>query len=93
MQSVPDPLEDAVAGMAALLNEQVPDGNPNMFIQQLGSRVHHPEEQKENSQYAPLPKPLKNHHMEVKGYSNSKEDQIQEGYQHKRKEYPQRTAR
>jgi hypothetical protein len=46
MKAVPDPLKDAVAGMAALLNEQVPDGNPDVFIQQLGSRVHHPEEQK-----------------------------------------------
>jgi hypothetical protein len=46
MKPVPDPLKDAVAGMAALLDEQVPDGNPDMFIQQLGSGVHHPEEQK-----------------------------------------------
>jgi hypothetical protein len=46
MESVPDPLKDAVAGMAALLDEQVPDRNPDMFIQQLGSGVHHPEEQK-----------------------------------------------
>jgi hypothetical protein len=46
MKAVPDPLKDVVAGMAALLNEQVPDGNPDTFIQQLRSRVHHPEGQK-----------------------------------------------
>jgi hypothetical protein len=53
MESVPDPLKDAVAGMAALLDEQVPDRNPDVFIQQLGSGVHHPEEQKGKSIMAP----------------------------------------
>jgi hypothetical protein len=37
VKAVSDPLKNVVAGMAALLNEQVPDGNPDVFIQQLGS--------------------------------------------------------
>ncbi len=74
-----DPLEDAIAGVAALLNEQVRDGDPNMLIQQLGSGVHHPDEQKEGDHCAPLPESRENHHLKVKVHPKSpKGDQMQE---------------
>jgi hypothetical protein len=29
--------------MATLLDEEIPDRNPNVLVQQLGSGIHHPE--------------------------------------------------
>jgi hypothetical protein len=52
--------------VAALLNEQVPDGDPNVFIQQLGSGVHHPDRQRDGDHCAPLPESMENHHVKVK---------------------------
>jgi hypothetical protein len=57
--------------MATLLDEQVPDGHPNMFVQQLGSGVHHPEEQRKVV-ITPRCLVLLDHRFEVKDCSNSK---------------------
>jgi hypothetical protein len=43
IQTITDPFENLVTSMATLLDEEVPDRDPDVLVQQLGGRIHHPE--------------------------------------------------